>query len=103
MDMIYSERGGISVGKNELMTANTSWPVGKIEVYPDRIVLNAFFFKRVFYKEDIEYVGLVKFLFKPGVRIFHRNNKSKYAVFWSWKPENLIERIREAGYKVQKE
>ncbi len=102
---LYSERGGSWVWIEWYLNVSTTWPLSKIDVYKDKLVINTFPSSIKFEKEDI--IKIVPYKFLPfiieGIKIYH-NKKASFncVIFWSFNVNKLIRKLEEAGFKVEK-
>jgi hypothetical protein len=103
MELLYEEKGGLKKGKSFMIAMNFSWPLAKIQIYREKIILKYLFFKMEFFKPEIEKIEKTKVFRKlgEGVRFHHKKNYSKYIVFWSFNTNNLIKKLEETGYIVE--
>ncbi len=103
--IIYEELGGVRKGKNYFFAFNATWPLAKIRVFDDKILIKIFLLKDVFLlKDEINYIqkyhSFLGFL-GGGIRIFHKKQENPFLVFWSFSLNKLIRNIKKAGYVVK--
>lgn len=104
--LIHQEFGGLKKGRNYCFAMNVTWPLAKLEIYSEKIVLKyLLFFEIEFRKHEIDRVkrfqGALE-LMGEGVVIFHhKKSASPFVVFWSFSPDKLLRQIQDAGYAVE--
>lgn len=99
--LLYGEKGGARIGTSFWRAANASYPLAKIEVYDDLISLSVkMIINRVdFKKTEVTAVCAYKGLFSQGIKIEHtKNDVGPFVVFWSFKTDKLLNKLRKAGY-----
>jgi hypothetical protein len=50
---VITETGAFCVGRNRLLALNGSWPFGRLEIHPDRLVLDTLFRRYTFSRHNI--------------------------------------------------
>jgi len=99
MPDVYKEHLAIRY-KEGLLYRSAGWPFAKIAVYRDRIVLSSLFASNELLKKDI--VSMKKGKFNVIWDVVYITSKKDGRVFMvqSFNFENLVEKLREFGYKV---
>ena len=102
--IIFKATGGMNVGKNYFLAVSLSWPLVKLEIFKDKIVLKYPFNKIEFKKKEINFLQEYRGFFSKGVQIHHRKLEvNKFIVFWSSKPEKILQISKKEGYKIKEE
>ena len=104
--LIYQKFGGIRKGQSFWFAVNATWPLAKIEIFHEEIIIKYLLFKKIkFLKEEIDYIEKFQGVLGPfgrGIRIFHnKNSESPFIVFWSFSVKKLIDKLKEANYKIK--
>ena len=95
--MSFSQYGGARLG-----SFNATWPLAKLTVEPQRLLLTVLgFIKLAFPKSSIVRVGEHRGFISSGLRIEHRDVRApQFIVFWTFKLPALLEALRAAGYST---
>ncbi len=102
-DCIYNEFGGIRKGQNFLFALKATWPLAKLEIFREKIVLKYLFFGKIeFQREEIDRIEPFRTIMGPlgrGIRIFHhKDSVSPFIVFWSFSLDTLLNNLKKAKY-----
>ena len=83
--------------------SNATWPLVKLEIYSDKLILNCFFFEKVvLLKSEITGITKYKGFFSTGVAITHSNpNTNPFILFWSRSTQSLLTQFEAAGYPIK--
>ena len=96
MKLIYQQRGGGAIGYHLLLSWQGSWPIGKLEIYTDQVILLVWPFKSVLKIKDID---SIKKIWWDGLRINHHGPNVPYLVFFPFTPE-VVAAFRKIGVKL---
>ncbi len=101
-DEVFTQQGGYRVGRSALLSFNASWPFGSVELRSDQLVLYCITRRLVFPVAAVIGISIYCGLFSVGVRIEHSvPDYPRFVVFWTRKPDELIQRLKDAGYPIQ--
>lgn len=98
---IYQENGGIRIGDSYWFSLNYTWPLASISVSKKNILLAYNSSKIEFKKKEVKYIEKYRGLFSKGIRIYHKRKNNPFIVFWSYSVDDLIQKLRDVGYKVK--
>ncbi len=98
----FTQQGGYRVGRNALLSFNASWPFGSVELRSGQLALHCITRRLVFPVSSVTSVSTYHGLFSVGVRIEHTiPDYPRFVVFWTRKPDELIQHLKDAGYPIQ--
>lgn len=98
---LFVVSGGMRKGKSYWLSSNYTWPLTKLEIFKNEIILITPLTKMHLKKSELDHFKRYKGLFSKGVQIFHKKtNLDKFIVFWCSNPEKLLRELKEAGYEV---
>ena len=101
-DEVFTQRGGYRVGRSALFSFNASWPFGSVELRSGKLELHCIMRHLVFPVSAVTSISIYYGLFSVGVRIEHSiADYPRFVVFWTRKPDDLIQRLRDAGYPIR--
>ena len=105
-NVIYSERGGYTVADSFWGEGSSAtWPFAKLEILKSKIIFWYFANKIEFNKNEIKYFDEYKSSrgkkYSNLIQIHHKKRNVKRCIlFYSFRPRRLLEKIKQAGYKV---
>lgn len=102
--LIHKEIGGLRIGQGFWLALNMTWPLAKLEIYKDKIILTYLFFRKItFEKNEINYFEETHGFYTPEIKIVHNKmNISPYILFWSLFPDKLLDRLKKTGYPTNR-
>lgn len=101
-DQVFTQQGGYRVGRSALLSFNASWPFGSVELRSGELALHCITRRLVFPVAAVTSVFIYHGLFSVGVRIEHTiPDYPRFVVFWTRNPDELIQRLKDAGYPIQ--
>jgi hypothetical protein len=105
--LLYKKRGGLSTGGGDIFQSELPFPLAKIEIYKDKIIIKYPLGKIELDKKDITYiepcedkVGLLVGSVK-GIKINHRKTKVPRYIFFCSGNYEIINKLKEFGYKTK--
>ena len=104
---IYQERGGLRKGKSFCLALNITWPLVKIEVFNEKIIIKYPFQSKIkISKKEIKSIKKFQGILGPfgkGIRILHyKNSLDPFLVFWSFSRNKLLNKLEKEGYPIKK-
>jgi len=101
-DEPFAQQGGYRVARNAWLSFNASWPFGSVELRSGQLALHCITRRLVFPASAVTTVSIYHGLFSVGIRIEHTiADYPRFVVFWTRKPDELIQRLKNAGYPIQ--
>ena len=99
---VFTQQGGYRVGRSALLSFNASWPFGSIEVRSGQLALHCITRTLDFPVSKVTSASIYYGLFSVGVRVEHTiANYPRFVVFWTRDPDELMRRLKDAGYPIQ--
>ncbi len=95
-------RGGLRWGQTFFFSYNLSYPLAVLVISDEWITLKALFKPVDIQKAEVGKVSLAKGWFSKGLRIEHtKRDAPPFIIFWTWKPEEVLNSFAAHGYKVE--
>src|SRR5215831_14903284 len=97
---VWTETGGVRVGRTHLWSFNATWPLGRLTARSDRIEI-AYGFGRVsLQREYLERIECHRGLFSKGIRLRHTSQDApQLVVFWSCNLRKLVTNLQTLGFE----
>lgn len=107
--LLYKHKGGLSMGisPDSIIASELPFPLAKIEIYKDKIIIKYPFGKIELNKEDITslepYEDKRGFLIGStiGIKINHKNTKAPRFIFFCNGDYKIIDKLKKFGYKTK--
>jgi hypothetical protein len=97
----YKERGGLRIGSSYWFSSNYTWPFAKISASKEKLILTCLLNSIELKRDEVLYIERYKGFFSQGIRIYHKKIKHPFIIFWSLSVNNLINKLKDKGYKIK--
>ena len=101
--LLHKERGGLRMGYSFWESPYSTWPLAKVEIYSDKIIITEFFSKKAeIKKSDINSIEKYGWFLGSEVKINHNSPQTMpFIVFLPRSADKLLFQLKEAGYPVK--
>jgi hypothetical protein len=84
MTVLYSQVGGLRIGRSFWLSINASWPLATLQIYSDRLVLTGLFRRLSFPHSAIVRLSEYHGFLSSGIRIEHTVAAyPRLVIFWT--------------------
>ena len=97
MSELFSQTGGVRIGKGLFLAFNATWPFASLKVGPSDLTLSCLFQEWLFPKCSIRRLSRCG----GGIRIEHTIKEyNEFIVFWTFRFPWLQQELEKRGYQV---
>ncbi len=98
---VVMETGGFLVGRNRWLSFYGTWGFAVLEISCERLVLDITWTRYTFTHASIVRLSTRAAFIGSGVRIEHSVPRyPRFLAFTSFRPSRVVQRLRDAGYRV---